>query len=656
MSYFVGLVARNPSQYADDFNRMVEVMRKTPPGVAGRHDVVATFNDEPNGVRFASIRSIINAESQPGNNDPYSVCAINEPKLAIVLEGYLQGDCATAATDDLARRNVPFRSQTDAELLLLMYREYGVEFLKKLDGAFAFAIWDARDNRLLLARDHLGQRPLLYYADRDRLLFGSALRAIRSVRGVPNTLNLVAMRQYLFYQNVPEPLSILESVTKLQQGHYAIYQNGELTVKPWWDYDFNSESSDVSPEVWRERIAATLPKPIAEIYSGGALTPSGRLGVNSQVGTFLSGGIDSSIMTGLASEYANASNGPTIKSFSIGFRHDEYNEASVAKTTAERLETVHEERIIETGVIDILPQLAWYYDEPFADSSMIPVWFVAQLAAGKTDVIFCGDGGDELFSGYLRHQAISLASKLDVLPKPLRQLLGGPIRRMIPAPVGQKSKRRRFKRFLEAVGYDTLERYSQWVTLFNKERLAELLSPDITAKLTGENPLLGYEKIFASCPNRDLVTAVSLIDLRAGISCNAMVKVGTAAAAFGLECRYPFLAREMVELAFQIPSCFKRQGEKGKLILRDVYRRFLPPDIDSRPKMGFGAPLDHWLRRGPLADHAREMLTDPQAIARGLFQQKYVERLLDEHQNAVFDHAYRIWALLMLEHWHVNSQ
>jgi asparagine synthase (glutamine-hydrolysing) len=149
-----------------------------------------------------------------------------------------------------------------------------------------------------------------------------------------------------------------------------------------------------------------------------------------------------------------------------------------------------------------------------------------------------------------------------------------------------------------------------------------------------------------------LISAISVVDLLTGIASDAMVKVGTAAAAFGLECRYPFLAREMVELAFQIPSRFKRQGAKGKLILRDVYRRFLPPELESRPKMGFGAPLDHWLCRGPLADHAREVLTDPQTVSRGYFRQSYVERLLDEHQNSVFDHAYRIWALLMFEYWH----
>ncbi|MCL2119150.1 MAG: asparagine synthase C-terminal domain-containing protein [Planctomycetaceae bacterium] len=371
-----------------------------------------------------------------------------------------------------------------------------------------------------------------------------------------------------------------------------------------------------------------------------------------QVGTFLSGGIDSTIMTGLASEYAGHANAPQVRSFTIGFQHNEYNEANVALETSDRLNTQHEMRIIEGGIVEVLPQLAWYYDEPFADSSMIPVWFVAQLAAGKTNVIFCGDGGDELFAGYLRYQAIELASKLDMLPKPLRQFLGGPLRRMIPAPTGQKSRVRRLKRFLEAVGYDSLERYSQWITLFNKERLAELLAPDFAAQLANENPLSCCEEVLEKCPGRDLVTAISSVDLLTSIVNDAMVKVGTAASAFGLECRYPFLSREMVELAFQIPSRFKRQGAKGKLILRDVYRRFLPPEIDSRPKMGFGAPLDHWLRHGALADHAREMLTDPQTMARGYFRQNYVERLLDEHQNGVFDHAYRIWALLMLEYWH----
>jgi len=625
MTYIIGQVTNNPAhsnpaRSADDFQRMVGVMTTHAPGSACRHSLGDVFEAGAGVVRFGAIASV--STGKP------SVDRFDEQQLAIVLDGYLHDGSA-----------VP--GQSDAMTLLHLYRDHGVDFLKTLDGAYTFAIWDGRTQRLILARDHLGQRPLFYHATHERLVFGSALRAIRCVSDVPNVINPVALQRYLFYQYVPEPLSIIEGVSKLPAGHYAIYQNGELSVHKWWDYDFNKEIRSVSSVIWRQCIDSTLSKPIEAAFSEAQ-----------RVGTFLSGGIDSTIMTGLASEYATQSNAPPVRSFTIGFRHDEYNEAVVAGNTAKRLNVEHETRIIEGDIVELLPQLAWYYDEPFADSSMIPVWFVAQLAAGKTDVIFCGDGGDELFAGYLRYQAVALAEKLNLLPKPLRQWIGGPLRRMIPAPVGQKSKVRRFKRFLEAIGYDSLERYSQWITLFNKERLAELLAPDLAAKLANENPLQCCEEILAAYPNRSVVTAMSVVDLLTGISGDAMVKVGTAAAAFGLECRYPFLSREMVETAMQMPSYYKRQGGKGKLILREVYRRFLPPELDRRPKMGFGAPLDYWLRQGALADHAREVLTDPQTVARGYFRQSYVEQLLDEHQNSVFDHAYRLWALLMLEYWH----
>ena len=620
MSYIIGQVADNSPQATDDFNRMAGVMTTHAPNSVCRHSLGDVFETESGGVRFGTIRSSSTLNPLIAAND--------ELKLAIVLDGYLHTDSIIS-------------QQTDAERLLLMYREHGIDFLKKLDGAFALAIWDGRAQRLVLARDHLGQRPLFYYVTRDRLVFGSALRAIRCVSGVPDAINPVALQRYLFYQYVPEPLSILDSVSKLPPGHFAIYQKGELSVNKWWDFDFNKEIRSVSSEIWRTCIDSSLPKPIAAAFSK-----------TQRVGTFLSGGIDSTIITGLASEHAQEFNAPPVRSFTIGFRHDEYNEATTAGNTAKRLNVEHETRIIENGIVDILPQLAWYYDEPFADSSMIPVWFVAQLAAGKADIIFCGDGGDELFTGYLRYQAIALAGKLDLLPKPLRQFISGTICRMIPAPVGQKSKVRRFKRFLEAVGYDSLERYSQWITLFNKERLAELFAPDLVTQLSNENPLLCCEEVMTTCPDRDLVTAISLVDLLTSIVNNATVKVGTAASAFGLGCRFPFLSREMVETAFQMPSHYKRQGGKGKAILREVYRRFLPSELERRPKMGFGAPLDHWLRQGALADHAREVLTDPQTVARGYIRQPYVERLLDEHQNRVFDHAYRIWALLMLEYWH----
>ncbi|MCL2623775.1 MAG: asparagine synthase-related protein, partial [Planctomycetaceae bacterium] len=556
MSYIIGQFATNSSQATDDFNRMVGVMTQHTPGSTCRHSLADVFEAEFGRVRFGAIRSSETLAPKVATND--------DLQLAVVLDGHLYTDSAKPGP-------------SDAETLLQLYREQGVDFLKTPDGAFAFAIWDGRKQRLILARDHLGQHPLYYHVTRDRLVFGSALRAIRCVSGVPDVINPVALQRYLFYQYVPEPLSIIDGVSKLSPGHYAIYQNGELTVRKWWNYDFNTETRNVSPEIWRERIAATLPKPMTFAFSG-----------EKQVGTFLSGGIDSTIMTGLASENARKSNSPHVRSFTIGFQHNEYNEAAVALGTSDRLNTLHETRIIEGGIVEMLPQLAWYYDEPFADSSMIPVWFVAQLAAGKADVIFCGDGGDELFAGYLRYHAIALASKLDVFPKVLRQFVGGPLRRMIPAPTGQKSKVRRFKRFLEAIGFDTLERYSQWITLFNKERLAELFTPGFAAQLSGENPLHCCEDVYAKCPDRDLVSAISVVDLLTSVVNDATVKIGTAASAFGLDCRFPFLSREMVELAFQIPSRFKRQDAKGKLILREVYRRFLPPELENRPKMGFG--------------------------------------------------------------------
>jgi len=646
MTRIAGCWTSHPQKSPETFSRMVEALAKKVPGMDNRRSLACVFHDETNGVQLGAYAGT-----------PSHFFVQNEPKSAIALDGCLQDACVDRERSALVAHGVTFRSNSDAELLLLMYREYGEGFLKKLDGAFAFAIWDGRNRSILLARDHLGQRPLVYYADREQLLFASELKAIRNVPCLPKTIHPIALQRYLFYQNIPGPLTIYEKIAKLEQGHYAIWHDGTMKVKRWWDYDFNVEQPDVSVDQWRERIGETLPKPINAAFHD----------KTHDVGTFLSGGVDSTIMTGLSVEAATRINAPPVHTFSIGFRHDEYNESVIAQNTAKRLKTDHHEQVLGNHavehIIEILPQLAWFYDEPFADSSMIPVWYVMRLAAqtlsqtlSNNSVIFCGDGGDELFSGYLRHQAIMLASRLDLIPRPIRRFIGGPMRRLIPGPVSQKSGIRRVKRFLEAIGDDDLKRYSHWVTLFNHQRLDELLAPDFAATLSNEEPLECYEKIVTRCQKRDRITRFSVVDLLSGIPNNAMVKVGVAASAFGVECRFPFLTREMVELAFAMPSRYKRKGKTGKTILRDTFRRFLPPELERHPKMGFGAPLDHWLRSGPLADHALEVLTDPKTTARGYFQQSCVERLLEEHRHGVFDHAYRIWALLMLEYWHRTYQ
>ncbi|MCL2624870.1 MAG: asparagine synthetase B, partial [Planctomycetaceae bacterium] len=294
MSYIIGQVTQNTARGEDDFNRMVGVMTQHAPGSTCRHSLADAFEAEFGGARFGAIRSSEILAPK--------IAADDELPLAVVLDGHLHVEY------DMTETNA-------ASTLLHLYRDFGVDFLRSLDGAFAFALWDGRLQRLILARDHLGQRPLYYHVTRDRLVFGSALRAIRCVSGVSDAIHPVALQRYLFYQYVPEPLSIMDGVSKLPPGHYAIYQNGELTVNRWWNYDFNAETRDVSPETWRERIAETLAKPMTCVISG-----------EKHVGTFLSGGIDSTIITGLASQYVKKANAPPVRSFTIGFQHHEYNE------------------------------------------------------------------------------------------------------------------------------------------------------------------------------------------------------------------------------------------------------------------------------------------------------------------------------------------
>jgi asparagine synthase (glutamine-hydrolysing) len=339
-----------------------------------------------------------------------------------------------------------------------------------------------------------------------------------------------------------------------------------------------------------------------------------------------------------------------VRTFSIGFPVKEFDETHYARTAARRFGTIHEEFQVRPDAVAVLPRLVWHYDEPFADSSAVPTWYVSQLTRQHVTVALTGDGGDELFAGYPRYRAVWLAAGLDRLPGLVRRILGGRYWQRLPAGTRQKSLSRQWKRFVEVLNQPPAQRYLEWIAIFGEARRSALYTGDFAATLPDVQPLEFLSAALARCDRRDSVSAFSLADLTTYLPCDLMTKVDIASMAHGLECRQPFLDYRVVELAARMPRRLKFRHGRGKRILREAFDDLLPAPIQRRSKMGFGVPLDQWFRY-ELKDYVREVLLDRRSRQRGCFRPEAISDLLDQHQRGRFNHGYRLWSLLILELW-----
>lgn len=527
-----------------------------------------------------------------------------------------------------------FRTQSDTEVIVHLYEDHGLEFVEPLNGMFALALWDARKRQLVLARDRLGEKPLVYRVEPGRLLFASELKSLLEIHDVPRAMDPQALDAYLTYQYVPHPLSIFRGFSKLPPGHLAVYRDDRLEVRPYWQPDFQREE---------ERSLADYAAELREL-----LTSAVQLRLESEVplGAFLSGGTDSTIVVGLMQRLLSE----PVRTFSIGFPVPEYDETRYARLAAAQFGTDHREFRVEPDAVQILPRLVWHFDEPFADSSAVPTWYVAELTRQHVTVALTGDGGDELFAGYPRYRAVWLGEKVDRLPRLLRQVLSSRWWQRLPGATRQKSLLRRLRRFSEALAEPPLRRYLEWIAVFRECQRAALYSQDFLDVLPDADPLDFLASAARRSSQRDPVTAICLTDLLTYLPCDLMTKVDIAAMAHGLETRPPLLDHRVVELAARMPLRHKFRRGRGKEVLRYAFGDLLPGPIRRRAKMGFGVPLDHWFR-GPLADLARQVLLDRRTLGRGLFRPEAVTTLVESHLAGQADHSYRLWALLVLEMW-----
>ncbi len=525
-----------------------------------------------------------------------------------------------------------FRTDCDTETIVHLYEDLGVDCFAHLNGMFAIAIWDARQRQLVLARDRLGQKPLVYRREPNRLLFASELKSMLEVPGLPREIDHAAIDAYLTYQYIPHPRTIFRGFTKLPPAHLAVFRDDQLQVRRYWQPDKQHEI-ETTPRLASQRIQELLQSAV-EL----------RMRSDVPLGAFLSGGVDSSLVVALMQEQSAR----PIKTFSIGFPVAEYDETSYALQVANHLGTEHFEFEVTPDAVGILPKLVWHFDEPFADSSAIPVWYVSKLAREHVTVALSGDGSDELFAGYPRYRAVWLGTQFDA-SGPIRRLLSAPFWQRLPG-ARQKSLVRRFKRFSEFLHESPERRYLQWIAIFNETRRVGLYTDAFLENLPDDDPFLFLRANWREADARDAVTCASLADLTTYLPCDILTKVDIASMAHSLECRQPFLDHRVVEYAVSLPVSMKFQMGRGKRLLKQAFAGRLPRAIWNRPKMGFGVPIDRWFRH-ELREMAHDVLLDQAAVDRGHFRREAVVQLLEDHEQHRFDHAYRLWALLVLELW-----
>ncbi len=504
------------------------------------------------------------------------------------------------------RLDHPFRTQSDTEVILHLYEEKGPACVHDLEGMFAFVIWDAKAGTLFAARDRTGKKPFYYRHSGDHFVFASELAAFEG----PRRLDRASLAPYLAFGYVPPPATMLEGVRKLPPAHTLTFDGASVHLERYWEP--RVEPVERSEDEYAERILHALTRAVRR-----------RLVADVPLGAFLSGGIDSSIVAGLMSQIRSA------QTFSIGFREERFDETAYARAAARHFRTEHRDEEVRPNAVEVLPLLVERFGEPFADSSCIPTYYLAKMTAQHVKVALSGDGGDELFAGYLRHEAMARMAGLKRLPSLLPWTASQLLRPW------RSSGGRRLRRMLARPGRPLETLYAELMTTFDASMRSELGL---------EERVEGYlEERFAPLAG-DPLAAAGYTDLLTYLPNDILTKVDIASMACSLEVRCPFLDTEVIELALKIPSELRR----GKRVLKRAFRGLLPREIHDRGKMGFGVPLEAWFR-GEL----REMLQDAMGSLerRGVFRPEGIRRFVSEHLEGRADHRDRLWSLLVFELW-----
>jgi asparagine synthase (glutamine-hydrolysing) len=553
--------------------------------------------------------------------------------VAVVLNGEVYNYRELRA--GLERSGHVFVTSSDTEVIAHLYEEDGPRLVHRLHGMFGLAVWDARRRRLLLARDRVGKKPLYYAEHGEGLTFASELAALLEDERIPRDVDHRALDAFLAYRWVPSPMTAFRAVRKLAPGTVLVFEDGRVRTSRYWQLDFSRKRRVDDPrevhEELREHIrAATARRLVADV----------------PLGAFLSGGVDSAAVVAAMAE---ASPHP-VRTFSIGFTSEKFNELPLARLVAERFATEHHELVVEPHALELIPRIVRHYGEPFADDSAIPSFYLADMARRHVTVALNGDGGDESFAGYPRYVVNLASARLERLPLALRRALSA-VGLLVPESGTIDSWNSRIRRAAETVTLNGASRYVAYMTHLNGVR-RERLYTDEYRELVGQSVASQVlERPWRDSGAASVVDVMLDVDIQTYLPDDLLVKMDIATMAASLEARSPLLDHELMQFAASLPAELKVRGREKKVVLRAALRGWIPDEILDAPKRGLRLPLGDWFR-GELRDFTRDVLLDPRAIGRGWFREAYVRQLLDRHRDGVQDHSQGIWTLLMFELWH----
>jgi asparagine synthase (glutamine-hydrolysing) len=560
----------------------------------------------------------------------------NEDKsLAVVLNGEIYNYKELAS--ELKDKGHKFYTNSDTEVLVHLYEDFKEDCVRKLRGMFAFAIWDKKDEKLFLARDRLGIKPLYYTYQNNKFLFASEIRALLQDKNIPRDIDTLALDYYLTFLYIPASLTIFKNIKKLLSGHSLTIKNGSINIKRYWKLD-SSQDKKLSVELYRERTFSSLKDAVES-----------HLVSDVPLGVFLSGGIDSSTVVALMHNLGV----DCIRTFSIGYegKYASYNELEYSRLIAKRFNTQHQEFIIKPDIINILSTVVKYLDEPFADSSALLTYFISKEARQYVKVALSGIGGDEVFGGYPRYIGAILSSYYDKAPFFLRNSL-----RSISFKIKSSTKGRDvpgwIKRFLEAGLLTPQERYLAWISYFDNKMKDEIYNPDIKKEINYKKDYVHFD-YFNELSNQDYLDRIVYMDINTYLPDDLLIMADRMSMANSLELRVPFCDHQLIESSFAIPYHLKIKGLKLKGLLKEMLTNILPEEILNKPKQGFMVPLADWLRED-LREYSLEVLCRENIRKRGYFNPDYVQGILKKHFSGQENLTHQIWALLVLEMWLSN--
>lgn len=529
-----------------------------------------------------------------------------------------------------------FRTNSDTETIVHGYEQWGEQVFERLRGMFAIALWDENRRRLVLARDRVGKKPLYYLETENRIVFGSEIKAILAFPGVSREMDMTALSDYFSLLYIPAPKTIFKSIRKLPAAHYAVVTADSFSITPYWDLSFYprhdlpegkmmEEMLDILDEATRMRMISEVP-----------------------LGAFLSGGVDSSgVVAMMAKQSVEA-----VKTNAISFSVAKYNEVEYARKVAALFQTDHHEFHVTPEAIPVIEKLAWHYDEPFADSSAVPTYYVSQTARNNVTVSLSGDGGDENFAGYRRYYFDMRENFVrNLVPDRLRGPVFGSIGKLYPK-ADYLPQIFRGKTFISNVARDPVDAYFFSVSALYNDQKARLLNGDVNRAIAGYDTRELFYALYKNAPAGDHLSKIQYLDIKTYLCEDILTKVDRASMAVSLEVRCPILDHVFMEYVAKIPSKYKLVGTDGKHIFKKALKKYLPDDILYRRKMGFGVPILEWLR-ADLKEYGRGLVLDGEASKKYL-NKGFLEKIWNEHQRGVRNRSTELWAVMMLNLWEKN--